>query len=265
MLEALARTAGLFARTAPSLRARETLEQHGRRGDMQILKRGRNHELKEISFQLPESFEDHEVVSDYSLGPIPGVGGFHELRKTLMVDKLPPSEDAKPRHSMTLGSDEDGETRKKLLEGLELDRLAGAATDFGPLLLLFTEARQRDTRFTPGVTRNLAGNAVLILKYRQTAGTGSLAEFRNSREVKHMPEGEIWFREQDLLPVRITLNTEEQLAPRYVLRNEAEVEYQPTKFGLAPHSVTHRQFLNEQLLVENQFRYSAYSGIEIQP
>ena len=69
---------------------------------------------------------------------------------------------------MTLGSDEDGETRKKLLEGLELDRLAGAATDFGPLLLLFTQARQRDTRFTPGGTRNLEGNAFRILKYRQT-------------------------------------------------------------------------------------------------
>lgn len=265
MLEALARTAGLFARTVPSLGAREILEQHGRRGDMQVLKRGKNNEPKEVSFQLPEIFEDHEVVSDYSLGPIPGVGGFHEIRKTVTIDKQLPAEDVKPRHSMTLGADEDGDTRKKLLEGLELDRLAGAATDFGPLLLLFTEARQRDTRFTPGGTRSFGGTSFRILKYRQTAGTGSLAEFRNSREVKHMPEGEIWFREHDLLPLRITLNTEEPVASRYILRNEAEVEYVPTQFGLAPQAVTHRQFLNEQLLVENQFHYSGYRGIAIQP
>jgi hypothetical protein len=38
------------------------------------------------------------------------------------------------------------------------------------------------------------------------------------------------------------------------------VIYCPTPFGLAPSTVLHRQYLNEDLLVENSFRYSAYNG-----
>lgn len=265
LLEALARTAGLFARTAPSLGARETLEQRARRGDVQVLRRGRNDELKEIVFRVPEFFETHEVVSDYTLGSAGVSGGFHEIRRTLEMDKVAPDPAAQPRHAMTLGIDAEDDTKKRLLESLALERLEGAATDFGPLLLLFTEARQRDTKFSGGGRRSIADQTGWVLRYRQTAGAGSVTEFRNSREVKHMPEGEVWFRESDLLPLRITLNTEEMLTPKYFLRNEAEVEYRPTPFGLAPQMVTHRQYLNDELLVENRFRYSDYRGLEIQP
>ena len=43
----------------------------------------------------------------------------------------------------------------------------------------------------------------------------------------------------------------------YILRNEAEVNYTPTRFGLAPSTVIHRQFLNQDLLVENRFSIPA--------
>ncbi len=265
LLEALARTAGLFARTAPLLGARETLEQRARRGDMQVLRRGRNHELKEIAFQIPEFFDTHEVVSDYTMGSAGTSGGFHEIRRTLEIDKVAPAPGSQPRHALTLGVDAENDAKKRRLESLELERLEGAATDFGPLLLLFTEARQRDTKFSAGGRGSVAGENGWVLRYRQTAGAASVTEFRNSREVKHMPEGQVWFRERDLLPLRITLNTEEMLTPKYILRNEAEVEYRPTPFGLAPQLVTHRQYLNDELLVENRFRYSDYRGLEIQP
>ena len=31
-----------------------------------------------------------------------------------------------------------------------------------------------------------------------------MTEFRDSRETRHLPEGDIWFRESDLMPLRIT-------------------------------------------------------------
>ncbi len=265
LLDALARTASLFGRTAPSLGAREVLLQNARRVGMQVLKRGKHNELKDVSFELPETLETHEVVSDYTMGTV-GATGFHEIRKTLLIDKVAPSVTDKPRHALTLGlSDPDDETKKQLLESLELERLEGAATDFGPILLLFTGARQRDTRFSSVSMKRSNGETGWSLAFHQTGGAGSLTEFRNSREVKHMPEGQIWFRDADLLPLRITLRTEEVLTPKYILRNEADIQYQPTRFGLAPQTVTHRQYLNEDLLVENRFRYSDYRGIELQP
>lgn len=267
LLDALDRTASFFARTAPSLGARETLTQRARRANMQVLRRDRHHEIKEIAFTLPETFESHEVVSDYSMGTPAGGAGFHEIRRILEFDRMPPGDATTPvRHAMTLALDDaDDEVKKKILEELELDRLEGAATDFGPILLLFSSARQRDTRFSSGGRRALPSGPALVINYRQTAGRGALTEFRNRRETKHMPEGQIWLREDDLLPLRITLSTEEIITPKYLLRNEAEIEYIPTPFGLAPHFVTHRQYVNQDLLVENRFSYSHYRGLAIIP
>lgn len=272
LLDALGRTAALFSRTAPHLGAREVLDQRGRRSEMEVIRRDRRNQLKTVSFTVPELFELHHVVSDYTLGsPVPG-GGFHELRKTISVDgeaavvSAALSASSPGRRPLALGFDtvDDG-TKRQLLEELQLERLQGAATDFGPILLLFTTARQRDAVFSLAGRETLDTEPAWIVSWRQTAGDGALTEFRNRRETRHLPEGRIWFRESDLLPLRISLNTQEYVTPKYLFRNEAEVAYQPTKFGLAPQTVVHRQFLNHELLMENRFRYSSYKGQEIIP
>jgi hypothetical protein len=56
------------------------------------------------------------------------------------------------------------------------------------------------------------------------------------------------------------VNTQEKLTSKYTLRNEAEIDYQPTPYGMAPATVLHRQLLNRDLLVENRFRYTDYHG-----
>jgi hypothetical protein len=269
LLEALSHTAEMFRRTAPNLGAREVLDQRGRRSDMEVIKRGRHNEVKEVSFSVPEIFELHHVVSDYTLGsPTPGAG-FHELRKTISIDgvlTLDAPAGGTTRHALTLGPTSlDDETRRKLLENLQVDRLQGAATDFGPILLLFTTARQPDLSFTLAGEELLSGMPFWIVHYRQTSGAGTLTEFRNSRETKHLAEGRIWLRQADLLPLRITLDSEEYVTPKYLFRNHAEIDYHPTPFGLAPQTVVHRQFLNQELLVENRFTYSGYRGQEIIP
>jgi hypothetical protein len=209
------------------------------------------------------------VVSEYRLGsPSPG-GGFHELRRTLAVDGEPVTNSAPAipiRHTLVAGAETlDDETKHNMLEELQFNKLQGAATDFGPLLLLFITARRGDTEFTFGGRETSPAGSAWVLRYRQTAPSGALTEFRNSRQLKHLPEGTIWLREGDLLPLRITLETEEYVTAKYRFRNEAEVEYRPTPFGLAPHLVVHRQLLNGELLVENRFSYSAWRGQEIIP
>ena len=278
LLRALANTAATFARTVPYLTATEHLSQHGRRGKMQFAKlvkdrNGKTKELKDVSIELPEEFQSHEVVSAYSFGSLPGLSGFHEIRKTITVDGDPP-EQGEIRHALTLGLQrpDDGK-RKELLENLEQNQLQGSVTDFGPMLLLFSESGQRNYRFRTGT---LAGNErigkdrigkeqAFVLHYRQTAGPGVVTEFRDREEVLHPAQGRIWFRQSDLLPLRITFEADEIIAPKYILRNEADITYRPTPFGLAPELILHRQFLNQDLLVENRFQYEAYNGRGIDP
>jgi hypothetical protein len=266
MLEALARSAATFSRSFPQLTARETLSQKGRRGDMAILKQGRNREIKNAVFTIPETFETHEVVSEYSFGPTGENQALHEIRNILTLDGQRAMDIAAPRRTLTLGAvSADDETKKSLLENLERGQLQGSAVDFGPLLLLFTEGHQKEYTFKSVGRRFADAEAVLVLRYHQNSGTGALTEFRERSETRHPFEGEIWLRESDLLPRRVTLSAEEVLTPKYILRNEAEIDYRPTPYGLAPESVLHRQYLNQDLLVENQFRYSGYYGTPFIP
>lgn len=156
--------------------------------------------------------------------------------------------------------DPDDETKKDLLEELEQGQLQGAAVDFGPMLLLFKAARQGEYSFKASGRRTLDSESVFVVKYRQVSGDAGLTDFRERGVTRRPFEGEIWLRESDLVPSRITLETEELLSPKYALRNEAEIRYQASPFGLVPASVVHRQYLNQDLLVENQFRYSEYNG-----
>jgi hypothetical protein len=263
LLDALGRASATFARSAPGLTARETLTQRGRQGSMEIAGRGR---VQYRNFRIPPGFRIHEVVSDYSLGQVGTPPVIHEVRTAVMVDGAPVHNDAEVRHALTLGlKSPDDETKKKLLENLEHSQLTGAVTDFGPVLLLFTAARQSHYRFVYQGARgsdpeNLAGELFFVVHYQQISGMEGVTEFRARAEERHPAEGEIWLRQSDLLPLRVTVNTAEVLSKKYTLRNDAEVNYQPTPFGLAPASVIHKQFLNGDLLVENNFRYSDYHG-----
>lgn len=260
LLDALGRSAAIFARSVPGLAAQETLRQKGRRGNMQILKKGRKEQLKNVAFTIPDEFQTHEVISNYSFGVAGGASGFHEIRKVVTIDKAPVPV-ANLRHSLTLGATSaDDETKKMLLEDLEQTQLQGSVVDFGPMLLLFTKQKQFDFEFRSGGRKDTIPEAVFVLNYRQLSGSNAVTEFRDRSETKHPLSGQIWLRESDLIPTRITVRTEEILTTKYTLSNEAEIDYQPTPYGLAPAMVVHRQYLNQDLLVENQFRYTDYHG-----
>ena len=221
--------------------------------------------MKRITFTIPEEFQTHEVVSDYSFAAVGDSPGFDEVRAILTVDKLPVDAAANTRHALTMaqadGTDSpDDLTKKRLLEDLEQTQLQGSVVDFGPILLVFTTARQRDFEFRPAGRKSLPSGPVFLLNYRHVSGPTAVTEFRERTETRHPCSGQIWLREQDLVPRRITVITEEILTTKYTVRNEAEIDYRPTPFGLAPATVVHRQYLNQDLLVENQFVYTDYHG-----
>jgi hypothetical protein len=264
LLNALARSVAIFGRSAPDLTARETLTQRGRRGEMQILKKTRKNRLKNILFTLPEDFQTHEVVSEYGFGPVGDASGFHEVRRVLTVDGAPVTGAA--RHALTIGAASgDDDTKKQLLEDLEQTQLQGSVVDFGPLLLLFSRTKQRDFEWQALGRKTGDSETVYVLQYRRVSGDTAVTEFREKTESRHPFSGQIWLRETDLVPVHITVSTEEILTDKYSLRNEAEIDYQPTPYGLAPAAVLHRQYLNRDLLVENQFRYTDYHGRTLIP
>ena len=260
-LEALARTAATFAVTAPGLTAEETLDQRGRRGLVEILKGkgGKKVRIKDIDVMRPEDFHTHHVVSRYALAEIGEGHALHEIRTIVTIDgeSLKTAGDA--RHALTIGlRSADDRTKRELLENLEHNQLEGAVTDFGQLILLFTRRLQKDYVFSLAGDQNLSGEPVFVLGYRQISGAQGLMVFRERTEETQTATGQIWLRQKDLLPIRITMNTEEPLSKKLTIRTLALVDYMPSPFGLVPASVIHMQLLNSTLMVENDFHYADF-------
>lgn len=262
-LEALGRTAATFAATAPGLMATETLDQRGRPVFFDILQ-GRKDQVKKFDVRMPPGFREHHVVSGYTLAAFGKDGALHENRVVRLMDgKEIPARDEAP-HAMTIGlASADDVAKRILLENLDREQLEGAATDFGLVMLLFQTHFQKDYEFAKGGGRTLGDEPVDVITYRQISGSQGLTFFRDRTESRQPSSGEIWFLADDLLPVRITLNTREALSKKYTIRTEATVDYTPSPFGLVPASVVHRQFLkggaaNDDLMMENDFHYADF-------
>jgi hypothetical protein len=259
-LDALARTAATFAATAPGLTAEETLDQRGRRGFVEILrgKKGKNLDIK-----LPEDFHSHHVVSGYALAEIGEGHVLHEIRSIVKMDGEGLATAAEARHALTMGlRSADDRTKRELLENLEHNQLEGAVADFGQLILLFRKRLRKDYEFSLAGDQRLGGEPVFVLGYRQISGSQGLTVFKERTAETRKATGQIWLRQKDLLPIRITMNTEEPLSKKFTIRTEATVDYMPSPFGLVPESVIHKQFLsaglNDSLMVENDFHYTDF-------
>jgi hypothetical protein len=262
-LDALARTAATFASTAPRLMAEETLKQRGRRSFVEVFRSTKEDEIKNLDIQLPLDFQTHEVVSSWGLAPMGDAQVLHEIRKIVSMDGEAVSDATEARHAMTIGlQSSDDRTKRQLLEDFENSALEGAVTDFGQVILLFEKRRQKDYDFTLEGERHLGAERAAILHYRQISGRDGLTVFKERTAQRQPIEGEIWLRMSDLLPVRVTMNTVEALSKRYRIRTEATVDYTPSKFGLVPVSVKHKQYLNGDLMVENDLHYVDFERAE---
>jgi hypothetical protein len=262
LVEATASAAAIFARSAPGIVARERLEQRGRRGFVQILEQQVKKQADDVTVKLPPKFRTHIVISDYALGQIGATRAIHELRSILTIDgrTISPADEA--RHALAIGiQSEDDELKHRLLENFERNRLEGAVTDFGQLILLFTAAARPHYTFTMGHERRLNGVPMIALDYTQTSGATGLTVFHEHTMNVRSMHGEIWLRAEDLLPLRIIMDAETPVTGTLRVRDNAVVDYTPTAFGLAPAHIRHMQYLGPDLLVENDLQYSGYQRL----
>jgi hypothetical protein len=262
-LEALDRTASNFAAGAPGLMSEETLDQHGRRGFIEIL-RGKKDEIKNLDFTLPDEFHDHKVISNYGLAEVGRPRVLHEIRTIMTIDGKALEDPGEARHVLTAGlQSPDDDTKRRLLENLDREQLEGAVTDFGQLILLFGKRYQHDYRFSVNRDRGqrLGGESVVVVKFKQISGLQGLTFFKGTDEDRQPATGQIWLRARDLVPLRILFNTEEFVSKRFTIRTEATVDYASSPVGLVPQSVTHKQFLNSDLMVENDLHYGEFHRV----
>ena len=59
------------------------------------------------------------------------------------------------------------------------------------------------------------------------------------------------------------MNTEEPMSKKFTIQTEATVDYIPSRFGLVPEHVNHKQYLkagpaNCSLMVENDLHYADF-------
>ena len=75
--------------------------------------------------------------------------------------------------------------------------------------------------------------------------------------------GELWVRDSDFMPLRITLNVTRREQHEEV-RDEARVDYELKANGiLLPASVVYRRLRNDELSVENVYEYSDWQQFKV--
>jgi hypothetical protein len=254
--EALRRTseeADIFAQQAIRLLTTETLKQRALKAPPRFRPR-----FGEVKFE--PRYQAREIVSEYGYSSLSDAPDrLHEFRRVTTVDGRVIERPEKARDTLTMGvKSEDDRLKKRLLRDFEKHGLVGAATDFGQLILLFRGRSLGQYEFRPAGSRRLGADNVLVFAFIQREGPQRLTIFEE-REAHRVPlTGEIWVRDSDGLPLRVTLKTQRKIEDR-ILRDEASVDYSMSSHGvIVPVSVVHRQYSGELLVVENLFQYSPF-------
>ena len=259
MLARLTEEADAFRRIAPSLLGRETLEQKARKPAPRFHPRLG----KDAQGPPRQTWQDRQIVSEYGFIAFPGEQEtLHELRRILTVDGHPAGDPKNNEESLArVISLNDEQRERELLKDFENYGLAGAVTDFGQLLMLFTPREVQHFEFNLKGAQTLGASRALVFRYTQIDGAELLTIFESASKGKTRKlrvEGELWVRADNYLPLRITLSVGEGQGATAV-HEEAAVDYSMTPFGaLAPSTVDHKELLGGQLNVQNSFLYSDF-------
>ena len=257
-LPRIGRQASQFWQAASGYFCRETLHQKALTMPKPKLRIGR----KAIEAVKPE-FKDREIVSFYSLSAFRTTPeALHEFRQVISVDGKPTMPEAKAlqKFRTVLGSKDD-RARTELQEDFDQTNLAVAATDFGQLILLFTRANLGKYSFERDTPALVGADRAIVMKFRQSGGQESLRIAEPGKQVKQPLSGQLWVRESDFAPLRITLTATRQLESAEI-RDEARVDYAPTSSGaVLPASVVYRRYVDNELKVENVSQYSDWQPV----
>lgn len=258
ILSRVSEEAEVFRHVAPQVLAEETLTQRALKAAPRFHPR-----VGAAATQAAAPVrQTREIVSEYSFGTLKDAPGpLHEFRQVITVDGKTISAAAAARHSLALGlASADDHARKHMLEDFQKYGLAKdlVVVDFGQLLLLFTKRQEGNYHFELAGEERMGAERARVVNYAQVGGPDRMLVFHGRRAIHQPVEGRIYAREPDGLPLRITI-VESRADGKNVFRDEAVVDYTPNAQGfLAPAAVTHKGFAGDQLVVEDEFRYSTF-------
>ena len=265
----LSQQADAFRKIAPDVVGQETLFQRA----MKPPKGGFHIRVGASAQKPPEPvWQERRILSEYSFAAFSGEGGaLHELRRVTAVDGRTVQDSKKAQEDLLAIVTAPGDKRKKeLLEQFEKYGLVGAVTDFGQLLLLFNSHDVMHYEFTYRRTEMQGVARLLVFGYQQIDGPEGLTVITSQRHAAHDPAhneaaaqtmrigGEVWVRETNFIPVRITVVTE-QATEQGQIREEASVDYSMSPYGaLLPFWTEHRELRGGKVVVENKFSYADF-------
>jgi len=254
LAERLAREAQAFEKIAPELVGRETLHQRVMVAPRLKLRVG------DAAKHPIAAWKEHEVVSEYAFAVLGRE--IHELRQITSVDGKAVAGGTQAQNALAkLITSHNDERKRHALEQLEKYGLQGAATDFGQILLLFTRGNLERYEITAAGPRLLGTVPTQVFHYQQLDGPHALTVFRGGSAAKTerlSVEGEIWAREADGLPLRITMSATDSSTDK-TLREEATVNYAMSEYGtLLPIETTHRELRAGVEVEENKFTYTEF-------
>jgi hypothetical protein len=264
LVAALSREADAFRKIAPDLIGQETLFQRA----MKPPKGGFHIRVGASAKKPPEPvWQERRILSEYSFAAFAGEGGaLHEVRRVTEVDGRAVQDSKKAQEELAaIVTAPDDKRKKELLEQFEKYGLVGAVTDFGQLLLLFNSRDVMHYEFTYRRTEIQGVAPLLVFGYQQIDGPEGLtvitaqngAQHGDSAQTMRM-RGEVWVRESNFIPVRITLATGQGEGPEQV-REEASVDYSMSSYGaLLPLWTEHRELRGGNVVVENKFSYTDF-------
>jgi hypothetical protein len=265
LLKRLGDEAAAFQKIAPELVGRETLHQRALAPPHFKMRLGDAAKQPQAA-----AWKEHEIVSEYAFTLLGRQ--IHELRQVTSVDGRQVAGEKKAQEALArLVTANGDESKRRALQQLEKYGLQGGATDFGQILLLFSRGSVERYEFTAAGPRLLGTVATQVFHYQQLDGPQALTVYRgNSGAGGTAPQrlsvqGEIWVREADGLPLRITMTATDSSTDK-TLREEAIVDYAMSEFGtLLPVEATLRELRGGEEVAENKFSYRDFQRFARQP
>jgi len=204
-------------------------------------------------------WQERRILSEYTFASFAGdSGAIHEMRRVTSVDGRTLQDGKKAQEELAaIVTAADDKRKKELLEQFEKYGLLVAVTDFGQLLLLFTSGDILHYEFTYRRTENQGNAHLLVFGYQQIDGPEGLTVIdpRQGEAARNVRiGGEVWVRENNFIPVRITLATSQG-----DVREEASVDYAMSPYGaLLPFWTEHRELRGGKVVAENKFSYADF-------
>jgi hypothetical protein len=254
LLDAVATSAELFRQQARALVSEETLVQRCYR-----IPEHPHLAIGKAAEPLRARVVATELVSQYTLGSLKNdrSGNLLEIREIVEKNGAPVQTPAAARKALSadisLGEEK---IRKKMLAGFTDLGLLDVATDYGPILLAFTRAGQRELKIEPVGPRLFGTDDAFVFHWTQSAG--GLLDIRGRKTSRLAMQGELWVRPADGAPLRVTASVEHNDGAR-VLREDATIEFVLSHDGCpTPITVAHRHYVDAALLTENLYTYAPF-------